>query len=53
VSFPDGVQSLNNLSKLIINNCPNLEKRCEKKRGEDWPKIAHIHNIIINHEEIQ
>jgi len=53
VSFPDGVQTLNNLSKLIINNCPNLEKRCEKKRGEDWPKIAHIHNIIINHEEIQ
>jgi Leucine-rich repeat (LRR) protein len=53
VSFPDGVQSLSNLSKLTIDDCPNLEKRCAKKRGEDWPKIAHIPSIQINDEEIQ
>jgi Leucine-rich repeat (LRR) protein len=53
VSFPDGVQSLNNLSKLIIDGCPYLEKRCAKKRGEDWPQIAHIPSIEINFKEIQ
>jgi hypothetical protein len=53
MSFPDGVQSLSKLSKLTIDECPNLEKRCAKKRGEDWPKIAHIPSIQINDKEIQ
>jgi hypothetical protein len=47
VSLPDGVQSLSNLSSLIIENCPKLKKRCKKERGEDWPKIAHIPENII------
>ncbi|KAI5559409.1 hypothetical protein BDE02_17G107900 [Populus trichocarpa] len=53
MSFRDGVQSLSKLSKLTIDECPNLEKRCAKKRGEDWPKIAHIPSIQINDKEIQ
>ncbi|KAJ6959720.1 hypothetical protein NC653_037928 [Populus alba x Populus x berolinensis] len=53
MSLPEGVQSLSNLSKLIIDNCPNLKKRCKKKRGEDWPKIAHIPHITINQKAIQ
>uniref|UniRef100_A0A6N2LDV1 Uncharacterized protein n=1 Tax=Salix viminalis TaxID=40686 RepID=A0A6N2LDV1_SALVM len=53
VSLPDGVQSLSNLSELKINNCPELEKRCKKEKGEDWPKISHIPHIEINRKTIQ
>ncbi|KAJ6734190.1 hypothetical protein OIU79_001447 [Salix purpurea] len=48
VSLPDGVQSLSNLSQLTIYYCPELEKRCKKEKGEDWPKISHIPHIMIN-----
>ncbi|KAK7407276.1 hypothetical protein VNO78_09055 [Psophocarpus tetragonolobus] len=34
--------SLSSLEWLHIYDCPELEKRCESKTGEDWPKIAHI-----------
>ncbi|KAG5222846.1 disease resistance protein [Salix suchowensis] len=53
VSMPDGVQSLSNLSQLTIYKCPELEKRCEKEKGEDWPKISHIPHIMINEKPIQ
>jgi len=46
-SLPDGVQSLSNLSWLTIRNCSKLKKRCKKKGGEDWPKIAHIPRFEI------
>jgi hypothetical protein len=46
-SLPDGVQSLSNLSWLTIRNCSTLKKRCKKKGGEDWPKIAHIPRFEI------
>ncbi|KAJ6861499.1 disease resistance protein RGA4 [Populus alba x Populus x berolinensis] len=48
VCLPEGLQSLSNLSKLWISDCPNLNKRCEKERGEDWPKIAHIPSVTID-----
>ncbi|KAJ6735162.1 LEUCINE-RICH REPEAT-CONTAINING [Salix purpurea] len=50
VSLPDGLQSLSNLSQLTIYNCPELEKRCKKEKGEDWPKISHIPHIKIGNE---
>ncbi|KAG4403245.1 hypothetical protein GLYMA_01G065800v4 [Glycine max] len=37
--------SLSSLKSLTIYGCPELEKRCEKEIGEDWPKIAHILQI--------
>lgn len=32
---------------LGIGNCPHLQRRCHKGRGEDWPKIAHIPQLDI------
>ncbi|XP_034895927.1 putative disease resistance protein RGA3 [Populus alba] len=47
-SLPNQIGYLTSLQSLFILRCPNLEKRCEKDLGEDWPKIAHIPNISIN-----
>nr|POF14627.1 putative disease resistance protein [Quercus suber] len=40
------------LSKLILQECPLLEQRCQREKGIDWPKIAHICFIMINQEVI-
>ncbi|KAL9328097.1 hypothetical protein ACSQ67_003100 [Phaseolus vulgaris] len=38
--------SLSSLEKLSIIGCNHeLEKRCEKENGEDWPIIAHIPHL--------
>jgi len=36
------------LYSFEISGCPQLEKRCEKEKGEDWPKISHFLNIKID-----
>jgi Leucine-rich repeat (LRR) protein len=46
-SLPESIQHLTSLQSLWIWGCPNLEKRCEKDLGEDWPKIAHIPHTSI------
>jgi len=45
--LPISIQSLPGLRCLVIYGCYELEKRCEKEKGEDWPKISHVENIII------
>lgn len=32
---------------LSIRGCPSLNQRCQRDRGADWPKIAHIPHIAI------
>nr|XP_048330847.1 disease resistance protein RGA2-like [Ziziphus jujuba var. spinosa] len=44
-SLPEGLQSISSLQVLNIWNCPILSQRCQKDKGEDWPKIAHIPNL--------
>ncbi|TKY69806.1 putative disease resistance protein RGA4 [Spatholobus suberectus] len=39
--------SLSSLESLSIDGCPDLEKRCQKETGEDWPKIAHIPHVGV------
>ncbi|XP_030543162.1 putative disease resistance RPP13-like protein 1 [Rhodamnia argentea] len=35
------------LSNLFIYGCPLLEKRCQRKKGKDWPLVSHIRCIVI------
>ncbi|PSS09936.1 Disease resistance RPP13-like protein [Actinidia chinensis var. chinensis] len=46
-SFPDQGLPLS-LLKLIIGSCPILKQRCEKKKGQYWPFIAHIPYVVID-----
>ncbi|XP_058079914.1 putative disease resistance protein RGA3 [Magnolia sinica] len=50
--LPSGLQRLTNLQHLRIYECPQLEKRCEKEKGEDWQYIAHIPRIQISMQKI-
>ncbi|KAA8525113.1 hypothetical protein F0562_007023 [Nyssa sinensis] len=45
-SLPAGIQSLTKLH-LYIRECPEIERRCEKGKGEDWYKIAHLPEVDI------
>ncbi|XP_016649630.1 PREDICTED: putative disease resistance protein RGA1 [Prunus mume] len=47
-SLPEGFRCLASLKSLIIDSCPILEQRCQKETGEDWSKIAHIPEFIID-----
>ncbi|XP_070680614.1 putative disease resistance protein At3g14460 isoform X2 [Malus domestica] len=40
------------LSFLSIEKCSSLEKRCQKKTGQEWSKIAHIPFIKIDDQFI-
>ncbi|KAJ7982234.1 NBS-LRR type disease resistance protein [Quillaja saponaria] len=46
-SLPEGMHNLKCLQRLKITRCPHLEERCKREEGEDWPKIAHVPEIII------
>ncbi|KAF2309094.1 hypothetical protein GH714_000432 [Hevea brasiliensis] len=52
-SLPDRIRNLAALQQLCICNCPHLSRRCQKARGADWPKIAHIAMIKINGKWVQ
>ncbi|KAK1551563.1 hypothetical protein Q3G72_000410 [Acer saccharum] len=36
------------LSSLSITGCSLMSERCQQNQGEDWPKISHITNKVIN-----
>ncbi|KAM3704522.1 hypothetical protein ACJW31_03G011100 [Castanea mollissima] len=43
-SLPDFLRTIP-LNKLVIADCPIIEKRCQRETGEDWRTISHIPNI--------
>ena len=42
ICLPASIESLTALKSLDICDCHELEKRCKRETGEDWPKISHI-----------
>ncbi|TYI38219.1 hypothetical protein ES332_A02G010700v1 [Gossypium tomentosum] len=50
-SLPSGIHYLT-LQRLVIKRCPALQGRLEEKNGWDWPKIAHIPYLEIEHKEL-
>ncbi|KAL1332096.1 hypothetical protein AAHE18_11G003500 [Arachis hypogaea] len=36
------------IASLEIRGCPMLKASCERKKGKEWPKIAHIPLIIFD-----
>ena len=46
-ALPDHFHQTTTLKELRILLCDILEERYRKGRGEDWPKISHIPNVII------
>ncbi|TYI34606.1 hypothetical protein ES332_A03G019900v1 [Gossypium tomentosum] len=49
----DVMRSLSKLVRVDIENCPELETRCERESGPEWSKISHIPRIYINRRSIQ
>ncbi|GLT49937.1 hypothetical protein SLA2020_234600 [Shorea laevis] len=49
----EAMRRLSNLQYLCIWACPKLKKRCAEKRGLEWSKISHIHNISIDWMDVR
>uniref|UniRef100_F6HHZ2 Disease resistance RPP13-like protein 1 n=1 Tax=Vitis vinifera TaxID=29760 RepID=F6HHZ2_VITVI len=51
-SFPkQGLPS--SLSSLYIEECPLLNKRCQRDKGKEWPKISHIPCIAFDQSDME
>ncbi|CAL5207707.1 unnamed protein product [Lathyrus oleraceus] len=53
LSLPDDVHHLANLEYLKMKGCPGLCRRYQPKVGQDWPKISHIKQVIIESLELE
>nr|DAD30269.1 TPA_asm: hypothetical protein HUJ06_031737 [Nelumbo nucifera] len=47
-NLPIAIQHLHSLQSLEIHECPQLRIQCDKERGPDWHKIAHIPDVRIH-----
>nr|XP_048322432.1 putative disease resistance protein RGA3 [Ziziphus jujuba var. spinosa] len=47
-SLPEEITSLTSLRSLEIQFCDALLPRCEREKGEDWPKISFIPDLRIH-----
>jgi hypothetical protein len=51
--IPECFGNLNKLQNLRIIDCSRLSKRCQRRTGEDWPKITHIPKIKVDDDDIE
>ncbi|XP_030512118.2 disease resistance protein RGA2-like [Rhodamnia argentea] len=51
--MPQGIQSLNALKELRVEDCGESSERCRPTTGEHWPKIAHIPRILLDCIKVQ
>ncbi|KMT15887.1 hypothetical protein BVRB_3g055750 [Beta vulgaris subsp. vulgaris] len=47
-SLPEAMRNLTTLQRLYIGRCRDLEERCKKPNGEDYPKVQHIPSISLS-----
>ncbi|XP_050121539.1 putative disease resistance protein RGA1 isoform X3 [Malus sylvestris] len=47
LSLPEEMHRLTALTDVWIVDCPDLERRCQRDTGEDWPKISHVPNVYF------
>ncbi|KAJ3684299.1 hypothetical protein LUZ61_013463 [Rhynchospora tenuis] len=45
--LPKSMKQLTALQYLSVWKCPELERRCEREKGEDWHLISHIPHVDI------
>ncbi|KAJ3684303.1 hypothetical protein LUZ61_013467 [Rhynchospora tenuis] len=45
--LPRSMKQLTALQCLVIGKCPELERRCEREKGDDWHLISHIPSVSI------
>ncbi|KAM5570602.1 putative disease resistance protein RGA4 [Rosa sericea] len=50
-ALPQGMHCLTALRELRIRECPELRKRCKSETGEDWSKIKHVPEIVLDDSE--
>ncbi|KAL9231991.1 hypothetical protein vseg_007143 [Gypsophila vaccaria] len=46
-SLPEAIRHMPALNELRVYNCKHLTDRCRKTDGQDWPKISHIHLVLV------
>ncbi|KAK2350703.1 putative disease resistance protein RGA3 [Trifolium repens] len=51
ISLPEDVHHLPNLERLDIKGCPELYRRYQPEVGQDWYKISHIKDVIVELQE--
>ncbi|XP_048432594.1 putative disease resistance protein RGA1 [Pyrus x bretschneideri] len=47
LSLPEEMHRLTALTDVWIVDCHDLERRCQRNTGEDWPKISHVPNVYF------
>ncbi|CAJ2673537.1 unnamed protein product [Trifolium pratense] len=53
ISLPEDVHHLPNLEGLAMKDCPELYRRYQPEVGQDWCKISHIKEVIVELQETE
>ena len=53
MSLPQEIRNLTSLKELSIWDCLLLGERCKRQLGEDWPIIAHVPIVYVDHRNQQ